>query len=94
MTSWWVFSQSLMLGVKCLVVDLDKALPPAFGDGPVQRYGNEKQPGPGVVPEERQVQHRSLVLLILFGEERGDWWRGEGWRNQRREGRWWTLPSH
>jgi len=62
--------------VKCLVIDLDKALHALFGDGPIQRCGNEKQLGPGVVPEERHVQHGSLILLFLFGDERGNWWRG------------------
>lgn len=78
--------------MNCLVIDLDKALCAAFRDGPPsQRCGNEKQLSPGVVPEEKHVQHRSLILLFLFGEERGEL--VEMGRNQRREGRWWRTES-
>lgn len=73
--------------MNCLVIDLDKALCAAFRDGPPsQRCGNEKQLSPGVVPEEKHVQHRSLILLFLFGEERGNWWRWGETREEREGG--------
>lgn len=65
-----MFSWSMMLGGKCLVIDFDKPLRAMFRDCPVQQCGNEKELHPWVVPEERHVQHGSLTLLFLSRDER------------------------